>query len=281
MRLAVAAGFLARDLLDLADVEPARDNFFREPLRIVMTHQGAGVTGAQPARLDMFLDPIGQRLQPQCIGNVAAALADHAGNVVLAVAEIADQRTVALRLFERIKVGTLHVLDDGKLQGFLVARFDDDDGHFVQAGTLRRAPAPFAGDDLESVGRAAHRPRHDRLNHAALAQRRGQFIQLNVGEDAPRIARIRPQRSGRHAPLAARTLGRALGADVTDQGCKSAAQSRSRCVLRHRRLPQIFTHKTIPRLLLHVSWRPPAIAGHAQLASSSFSRWMISVASRR
>ena len=173
MRLAVAAGFLARDLLDLADVEPARDNFFREPLRIVMTHQGAGVTGVQPARPDMFLDPIGQRLQPQCIGNVAAALADHAGNVVLAVAEIADQRTVALRLLERIKIGALHILDDRKLQRLLVGRLDDDDRHLVQPGTLRRAPAPLASDDLKSVGRAAHRPRHDRLNHAALAQRSG------------------------------------------------------------------------------------------------------------
>ena len=31
---------------------------------------------------------IGQRLKPQHIGNMAAAFADHAGDIVLAVAEI-------------------------------------------------------------------------------------------------------------------------------------------------------------------------------------------------
>ena len=184
---------------------------------------------------------------------MAAALADHFGDVVLGVAVIFHQRPIAFGLFQRIEVGALHVLDDRKLQRFAVGRLDDDDRHFVQAGALRGAPAPLAGDDLECVGRAADRPHHDRLNHAALANRSRQLIQLFVGEHAPRIARIRPQRTGRHAPLAARTLGRALGADVTDQRGKPAAQSRSRCVLRHRRLPWSVTHKTIPRLLLHVS----------------------------
>jgi hypothetical protein len=39
----------------------------------------------------------------------------------------------------------------------------------VQRGALRRAPAAFAGDDLELVVDAPQRPHDDRLDDAALA----------------------------------------------------------------------------------------------------------------
>ena len=116
LELAGAARFLARHLLDLSHVETERDDFVRQPLRIMMADQSARVAGAQTAGMDMLLDPIGQRLQPQHIGDMAAALADHAGDVVLAVAEIADKRAIAFRFFERIEIGALHILDDRKLQ---------------------------------------------------------------------------------------------------------------------------------------------------------------------
>ncbi len=71
-----------------------------------------------------------------------------------------------------------------------VGHLDHDDRHVVQAGALRRAPAPLAGDDLEVVGGAAHRAHHDRLDDAALPDRGRQLVELGVGEIAPRIARI-------------------------------------------------------------------------------------------
>ena len=92
--------------------------------------------------MDMLLDPIGQRLQPQRVGNMAAAFANHAGDIVLAVAEIADQRAIAFGLFERIEIGALHVLDDRKLQRFDVGRLDDDDRNVVQS---RRAAPRASG----------------------------------------------------------------------------------------------------------------------------------------
>ena len=67
---------------------------------------------------------------------------------------------------------------------------EHDDRNLVQAGALRRAPAPLAGDDLEVIGLAAHGAHHDRLHDAALADRVGQLVELGVGEVAPRVARI-------------------------------------------------------------------------------------------
>lgn len=171
---------LARDLFDLAHIETARDDFVCQALSIVMAHQSARLAGVEATGMDMVPDSIGERLQPQRIGNMAAAFADHAGDVVLAVAEIADQRAIAFGLFERIEIGALHVLDDRKLQRFGIGRLDDDDRNVVQAGTLCRAPAALTGDDLVAVRNAAHGPRNDRLDDAALAQRRGELIEFGV-----------------------------------------------------------------------------------------------------
>ena len=57
-----------------------------------------------------------------------------------------------------------------------------DDRNFVQAGALRRAPAPLAGDDLVIVRYPAQRAHDDRLNDAALAQRSRKLFKLGVGE---------------------------------------------------------------------------------------------------
>ena len=83
---------------------------------------------------------------------MAAALADDAGDVVLAVLVVIDQRLIAERLFQRIEIRALHVLDDGEFERLAVGHFENDDRHFVQLRALRRAPAPLAGDDLERVG---------------------------------------------------------------------------------------------------------------------------------
>ena len=83
---------------------------------------------------------------------MAAAFTDDLGNLFLAIAEFFQQSAVALGFFQRVEVGALDILDDRDLQRLGVARLDDDDRDFVQAGALRRAPAAFAGDDFISVG---------------------------------------------------------------------------------------------------------------------------------
>ena len=82
---------------------------------------------------------------------MAAALADDFRDVVLAVFELVAERLIARRFFERIEVFALDVLDDRKLERLGVADLENDHGHVVNAGALRRAPAALAGDDLEGA----------------------------------------------------------------------------------------------------------------------------------
>ncbi len=89
---------------------------------------------------------------------MAAALADHLGEPVLRIGIALDQLAVAAGLLDGVEIGALHVLDDRELEHLLVGQVAHDDRHRVQAGPLRRAPAPLTGDDLvagRSPGRGA------------------------------------------------------------------------------------------------------------------------------
>ena len=70
--------------------------------------------------------------------------------------EFVDQALQRLRLFERVEVFALDVLDQRHREhGAVVGHLAHDRRDFVQAGELRRAPAALAGDDL--VARRARR----------------------------------------------------------------------------------------------------------------------------
>ena len=134
---------------------------------------------------------------------------------------------VAARLLDRVEVLALHVLDDRDLERLVVGDLDRHDRHVVQAGALRRAPAPLAGDDLEVVRRAGTAAR----GSAGSRRSRGSM------RPAPRA---RPRRNScadcadwarsefdRHAALRARRSPSPLVADVADQR-REAPPSRDR-----------------------------------------------------
>ena len=163
-----------------------------------------------------------------------------------------DQRLIAGRLFERIEVGALHVLDDGEFERLRVGRLDHDDRHVVQAGALRRAPAPLAGDDLELVRRAAHGAHDDRLDDAALADRGGQLVEFGLGEGAARIARIgaRDSRSARGAAcarLAARPAGDSSPTSPISAARPRPSRDRSSAIAATRRHLPIPLHAQLAR----------------------------------
>ena len=64
----------------------------------------------------------------------------------------------------------------------------DDCRHGVELGPLRRAPAPFTGDDLKAV---VMRPQQDRLQHPALANRLGELVEQVLVELHPRLVGVR------------------------------------------------------------------------------------------
>ena len=119
----------------------------------------------------------------------------------------------------------------------------------MQAGALRRPPAPLAGDDLVMLGCAAQRARDDRLDDAALAQRNDEFVEFGIGK-----VRRGLRAFGRNEPVGTRRCPRGRStenfpADLADQRGKAAPQSRSRRIFRHRRFSQTFSHATL-RLII-------------------------------
>ena len=75
-------------------------------------------------------------------------------DVLLLQLKLVGEPPVRERLFDRIQVLALDVLDERHLQqrSFLSRRdIANDDRHAQQAGELRGAPAAFAGDDLEPI----------------------------------------------------------------------------------------------------------------------------------
>lgn len=98
---------------------------------------------------------LGSFQQAQGVCHGAAGFAHALGDVLLCHLKPLHELFVALRLFQRIQVLPLEVLDEGNFHGLLVGNFPDDDGDFVQPQHPCRTPAAFAGDDLvvQPVGR--------------------------------------------------------------------------------------------------------------------------------
>jgi len=153
------------------------------------------------------------------------ALAEHGRELGLGVVELVHQALVALGLLDGVEVAALDVLEHRVFERGAVVDLDDDHRHLVQAGHLGRSPAPLAGDDLVAVRKPGQGPHHDRLDDAALADRRGEAGE--VGPEAlARVARVRAQELDRHLAGAARPLDDgAVVADVADQRGEAAPEA--------------------------------------------------------
>jgi hypothetical protein len=99
------------------------------------------------------------------------------------------QLAITLRLFDRVEVGALDVLDDRDFQHLGIVEVPHDDGDLVNLGPLRGPPAPFAGNDLIAVARRAG-PDDQRLDDTLFADRGGQLLQRVFGKGAARLIGI-------------------------------------------------------------------------------------------
>jgi hypothetical protein len=93
-------------------------------------------------------------------------LANFGGNLFDAVLRLVKRQKpgVAARLFHRMHITPLQVLDDAGFERLGVGQFDDADRRGFKSGQLRRAIAPRSGHDLEVL---AHGP-HDKRRKNAL-----------------------------------------------------------------------------------------------------------------
>src|SRR3546814_1799263 len=92
-----------------------------------------------------------------------------------------DLLAIGLRLLDRIEVFALDILDQRDFQRFRLVEIPDDGGDAVKLRALRRPPPAFSRDDLEP---AAMGTDDDRLDHSALADAVGQFLQRALVEVA-------------------------------------------------------------------------------------------------
>src|SRR5690606_41283269 len=101
------------------------------------------MTRGELAGAQEILHGIRQVEEPQCIGNVRAALADQAGEVFLRVAELLHEPAVALGFLQRIQVLTLYVLNQRQLKRLPIVQLTYDDRALVTPPPLGTAPASF------------------------------------------------------------------------------------------------------------------------------------------
>jgi hypothetical protein len=90
---------------------------------------------------------IGQAEQALDVGDMAAALVDHAGDVSLSHALMLGQALIGARLFDGVEVFALQVLD--QRHHLALGQRADQRGNLMHLRTLRGAPAAFTRDKLK------------------------------------------------------------------------------------------------------------------------------------
>jgi hypothetical protein len=108
---------------------------------------------------------------------------------ILRVGVFFDKLPVPLGLFDRVEILTLNILDQRNLSRGRIVDFAHERWNGVKAGTLRRAPAPLACDNLEPV---SMRPQQDRLQDSPLANRVCKLIDSLFAKLCARLLGIGP-----------------------------------------------------------------------------------------
>ena len=121
---------------------------------------------------------------------MTAAAPQRLGNFFLRMAEALHKLFVALRLFHRVQVSALNVLNNRDFQNFCVRKITDHHRHRMNLRPLRCTPAPLARNDLVAVCFICKRPNDQRLKHALLSNRRCEAFELCLGKVAARLIRV-------------------------------------------------------------------------------------------
>ena len=131
--------------------------------------------------------------------------------------ELVDELAIGERLLDRVEVRALEVLDERDLELVAVGELADDGRDPLEAGRDRgRADAALAGDELVAVERLGD---EDRLEHAVLADARGELVEARLVDASARLVRVRPDPRERDLDGAGLT-----GGPLRDQRGEAAAR---------------------------------------------------------
>ncbi len=116
--------------------------------------------------------------------------------------ELPDQAIERPRLFERIEILALDILDQRHRDGRLVRDFTHDRWDLIEPCHLGCAPASFAGDDLVSLAGCAARkgPRDNRLHNSLRPDRIGKVFKRLLANIGPGLIASTLQQIDRNVP---------------------------------------------------------------------------------
>ncbi|KAF1854420.1 hypothetical protein Lal_00003853 [Lupinus albus] len=190
-RAARARSHQRDDLLHRTHREPLGDDAMGQPvllLRVVHGEQRPRMArGENPGR-HPALDGRGELQQPQRIGDLRARAPDAVGQLVMRAVEVLQQLVVRRRLFQRVQLGPVEVLQQRVQEELLVIRGPDDRGDLLQPGLTTGPPAPLAHDELIALRRQL--PYDDGLEETDLLDRGDQFGQRVLVEDLTGLPRV-------------------------------------------------------------------------------------------
>jgi hypothetical protein len=130
--------------------------------------------------------------QADRVGDLRAAAPDALGQLLVRGPELLEQLLVGGRLFERVQVGAVDVLQQGVAQHRVVASFADDRGDRLAPDGLCRTPTAFAHDQFVSaVAGVAY---DDGLEKADLLDGGLELLERFLVEDVTRLLRVRLDR---------------------------------------------------------------------------------------
>ncbi len=154
--------------------------------------QGASVPGRQHAGRHPALHRDRQPQQPDHVGDEGAGPTDAGREFIVGDAELVEQLLIGGRLFQRVQLRAVDVLQQGVAQHAVVGGLADDRRDGRQPGLLRGAPPPLPHDELvPRRRRARHRADHDRLHQAELADRVHELGECLFVEHLARLPRVR------------------------------------------------------------------------------------------
>src|SRR5215469_12900507 len=164
---------------------------------------------------------------------MAAALADGLGERRLGAPELLHQPVIGLGLLQRRQILALQVLDERDLERLGIGKSTHDDRDLVHADALRRAPAPLAGNQLETGLLVPQRAHEEGLEDALFADRLRKRVELRLRKAAARLESAGADQLDRNAALR-RRFRSAADFRLAEQCREAAAELAASRALAHR-----------------------------------------------
>ena len=138
------------------------------------------MTGGQHARRDPALHRDRQPQQANHVGDHRPRSADPGGEFIVGDVELVQQLLIGRRLFQRIQLRSVDVLQQGVAQQIVFGGLPHDRGDGGQAGVLGGAPPPLPHDQLVARSRSSRRPAREPRS-AASGRTRGSSARVRRG----------------------------------------------------------------------------------------------------